>query len=56
MNAQEPHLFIILLCLAFNAIIGYYVPNIICRKKQVVLPEMRVSTSVEAGPAARRVT
>jgi hypothetical protein len=25
MNAQAPYLFIILLCLAFNAIIGYYV-------------------------------
>jgi uncharacterized protein YneF (UPF0154 family) len=49
MNAQALYLFIILLCLAFNAIIGYYILNIICRKEQVVLPEQMVSASTVAG-------
>jgi len=49
MNAQAPYLFIILLCLAFNAIIGYYVLYIICRKELAVLPEQMISVSTEAG-------
>jgi len=49
MKAQPPHRGVILRCLAFNAIIGYYVLNIICRKEQVALPEPMVSASTEAG-------
>jgi hypothetical protein len=47
MKAQLPHV-VMFLCLAFNAIIGYYVFYIICRNERAVLPKQMVSASPEA--------